>query len=261
MTGSEILGPLLEAATPCVHFVVCPFGGASRSALRSWVSLQRFNVSASVVCYPGRDQRLHEPFMTSIEAFAGQLAQLLARSVRRHPWILVGHSIGAQVAFETCLLLQAQGCAPSGLVLSGCHAPHISPRHRLSQLDDIAFVERLIALGGCPPQLRIDDELRDLYLPLLRADFRVSESYRRALETQRATVRTATLLLYGSADSEAPRDDVEAWDKWLSGPVQLRALPGDHFYMTREPKLFVHEIAQAFQLPVSSPHQTSAYYP
>ncbi|MDC0684459.1 thioesterase II family protein [Sorangium atrum] len=243
---------LSASAQSSPHLILCPFGGASQTAFRSWKALSHVDVSASLVTYPGRDHRLHEPGMKSVQHSASELAHELCAEPPSGQWLLIGHSVGAQIAFEACRLLEQWGRAPAGLVLSACHAPHLIPRRMLSPLDDEGFVEELIRLGGCPAEFRTDPQLREVFMPMLRGDFLASESYRLALDRCTKRLRTPTLLLHGSADDEAREDEVDAWKHWLEGRVELRALAGDHFYITQDPRAFVSEVLRMFRLPSRS---------
>lgn len=252
-TSSRMLRRISSAPTqPSPHLIVCPFGGGSYSAFRGWRALSHLDVSASLVTYPGRDHRLDEPGMRSVQHTASELAHALCAEPPSGQWLLVGHSVGAQIAFEACRLLEPWGRAPAGLVLSACHAPHLVPRRTLSPLDDDGFIEELIRLGGCPVELRTDAQLREVFLPVLRGDFLASESYRLALDGCATRLRTPTLLLHGSSDDEARQDEVEAWKSWLEGRAELRALAGGHFYITQDPRAFVTEVLRMFRLPSRS---------
>lgn len=71
----------------------------------------------------GRDRLRHLEPLRSITQLAALLANELEASVSPDtPLLLAGHSMGAQVAFETCRLLEQRGLAPQGLIISGCHA-------------------------------------------------------------------------------------------------------------------------------------------
>ncbi len=78
-----------------------------------------------------------------------------------------------------------------------------------------------------------------LFLPLLRADFYATE----AITTTRPTsVRRCApaLLLCGSHDREASRQQVDARRQWLShvtGPV---VIDGDHFYPIQQARSFFY---------------------
>jgi thioesterase component of yersiniabactin synthetase len=252
---SVMLRPCLCAADPvALHLVICPFAGASSGAFRSWRGLGEIGAACSLAVYPGRDQRMHEPCAERIDLLAAQLAAEIAAlpPAQRRSLLLAGHSMGAQVAFEACMLLERRGSPPAGLVLSGCHAPHLRARRLLSHLDDRLFVEQLIEMGGLGPELQAEPPLLARFLPLLRADFRATENYRRERVAGHARLFTPTLLLYGSRDGEAWRDEVDAWRVWLADASRPVALAGDHFYVTKRPRAFVGAVLRHFEPILSS---------
>jgi len=82
------------------------------------------------------------------------------------------------------------------------------------------------------------------FLPMLRADFKATESYHRALVPGHERVLTPTLLICGSADDEVLPHEVNAWQPWLALP-QSRApvqMDGDHFYVIDQPRTFISHI-------------------
>lgn len=178
---------------------------------------------------------------------AVRLANELQQSVSPDaPLLLAGHSMGAQVAFETCRLLEQRGHAPHGLIISGCHAPHLHSERRLSHRDDADFIAELIDIGGCSPELRENEELISLFLPLLRADFYATEHYHYDSPDRASPLRTPALLICGSRDREASRQQVDAWRQWLThvtGPVTI---DGDHFYPIQQSHAFFTQIVRHF---------------
>ncbi|MDF0732203.1 thioesterase domain-containing protein [Pseudomonas entomophila] len=238
-----VLRPCLRAEQAEAHLLLCPFAGGSGGAFHGWRGLEHLGLDLTLAIYPGRDQRMHEPCARQVWPLAEQLAEtILALPATDVPLLLAGHSMGAQVAFETCLLLEQAGAPPDGLVLSACHAPHLTGRRLLSHLDDTRFIEQLVAIGGCSETLRQDAALLQVFMPLLRADFQATEGYHRALQPGRPNVRTPTLLLHGSHDAEASADEVAAWAHWLDGPWQQQAVAGDHFYLTQRPRAFASHL-------------------
>lgn len=246
-SSARILRPVLCSpiqASP--QMIVCPFGGASYSTFRSWQALIELDISVSLVIYPGRDHRIQEGCIGNIQRMAHQLADALCAQPPRNKWVLAGHSMGAQIAFETCRLLEQRDQAPAGLVLSACHAPHLGPRRRLSHLNDDDFVEQLFRVGGCPSELRTDTEFRAFFLPMLRSDFIASERYHRVLDEHTSRLNTPALLLYGTSDEEVHRDEVEAWREWLSSHNELHSMVGNHFYIIQRPCTFVSHVSRTF---------------
>ena len=230
MTQSAMCIPLWPARNGnTAHLVMCPFAGGSSSAFRHWQAEQLADCALSLVTWPGRDRLRHLEPLRSITQLAALLANELEASVSPDtPLLLAGHSMGAQVAFETCRLLEQRGLAPQGLIISGCHAPHLHSERRENQ------------------------ELMSLFLPLLRADFYATESYHYDSPDVCPPLRTPALLLCGSHDREASWQQVDAWRQWLShvtGPV---VIDGDHFYPIQQARSFFTQIVRHF------PHAFSA---
>lgn len=238
-----------EASVGDIHLVLCPFAGGSTSAFRSWRDLRPSGWQVWLAVYPGRDQRMHEACAASIDELADQVLMAIdAHRIAHQQLVVAGHSMGAQVAYEVCVRLEQKGPAPLGMVLSGCHAPHLQGRRLISHLEDRAFLEQLVAIGGSAPALLNEPGLWPVFMPMLRADFKATESYWHPQESgSRRRVQTPALLIYGSADQEAWRSEVDAWRSWLSdthGPV---AIAGDHFYATRRPRACLEHIRRRFE--------------
>lgn len=245
---------LVVAPLPDRHpwIVLCPYAGASRSAfatLGSDVALPGLTLSLAV--YPGHDHRMGEPPRTAIAALADALAEELSAlpAQWRSRLILAGHSMGAQVAFETALRLQARNRGPAGLVLSGCQAPHLRGRRLLSGLDDGHFMDELIAIGGSDARLREKPELFSVFLPMLRADFLATESYLRPLQdaVMGARAGVPTLLIHGSYDAEASPEEVLAWGPWIAPDFVSVRITGDHFYVTQRIHAFTAVILNFYR--------------
>jgi surfactin synthase thioesterase subunit len=147
---------------------------------------------------------------------------------------LVGHSMGALVAFELAReLRRRQWAMPAGLILSGARAPQFlrddEPpwRHDLptEQLLDV-----LRSLGGTPPEVLDSPELIDLVLPALRADFKICETYRYISEPP---LSASLMVLFGEEDEEVRPDHVAAWRLHTTGEFSVRGFLGDHFFIDR----------------------------
>ena len=250
MSTSSLLTPLVDSPSGPFHLIMCPAAGGSSSAFQTWRALAPAAQlpSLTLVTYPGRDRLRHRPPAQSIEALADTLADTLGGLNQRMPLVMAGHSMGAQVAFETCARLRGSAHAPQSLVISGCHAPHKRGRRQLRTLNDSAFIEQLADIGGCSAALLKAPELMALFMPLLRADFHATETYHRELPTPDAKLHLPTLLLCGRQDREATPEDVAAWQTWLPLADTPAVLEGDHFYPLQRPSAFLHRVVQHFSL-------------
>ncbi|MFF1508645.1 thioesterase II family protein [Streptomyces sp. NPDC058326] len=204
-----------------------PHGGSDGSVFRSWRSGVGPGIEVVPVQLPGRGIRLEEPAETSVVRLGERLTGPVARRAGDLPYVLFGHSMGALLAYELGLALQDGPRPPAAVVVSGSVPPHLPRRApAMHLLPDEEFRVRLGALGGIPPELLAEDEWRELFLPLLRADFEAAETYRTG-STLSAGVRL--IALGGADDPAAPPAEVERWRE-LGTDVTVRVLPGDHFF-------------------------------
>lgn len=142
-------------------------------------------------------------------------------------YYLYGHSMGGLMAFLVCRKLQERKIKlPKKLIISGRKAPEFIRIEKLSELSDELFLESLIPLGGIPSELLQNKEVLDFFLPIIKHDFRILESYQ---YESAATLDIPIDIFYGS--SEAEESEMAGWHKETTGNVNITRLKGNHFFI------------------------------
>jgi len=183
-----------------------------------------------------------EPPFTRLPPLIQALAQALFPLLDK-PFAFFGHSLGALVSFELARQLRRQyAVQPVRLFISADRAPQIpyrdSPIHSLPEGE---FLVELRRLNGTPREVLEDEELGQIMLPLLRADFAVYETY---------GYRTEPLLncpisaFGGLQDHRVSRGDLEAWREQTSVSFSLRMFPGDHFFLNTTQPVLLRVLSQ-----------------
>ncbi|HEX3482642.1 MAG TPA: alpha/beta fold hydrolase [Kofleriaceae bacterium] len=220
--GAWFPGRLADAA---MRVFCLPHAGGSASAYRAWSGDAELAIQP--VQPPGREGRFREPAYTRMSDYVADLADAIAPLVER-PYGLLGHSLGALVAFELARALRDRGrAAPRRLLVSGCPGPRM-PRRQLHDLPEPALIAALQRMGGLAPEVLANRDLLDLVLPIVRADFEVADRYGYAPGPLLSCPITA---LVGTDDPVASAADAAAWADETSGPFRLHELPGDHFFL------------------------------
>jgi medium-chain acyl-[acyl-carrier-protein] hydrolase len=227
---------------PRVRLFCLPYAGGGAIIFRGWSEALPAEVEVCPIQLPGREQRFRERPITDIAA----MVEVLAPALWDHldvPFAFFGHSMGASIAYETARRLLTQGRRPPQVLLvSGRQAPHLLPvRPPIHHLPDDALVKKIRELNGTPSEVLEHPELVQCLMPLLRADFKLAETYR---ELDGPRLACPVVAFGGWEDDQVPPEQVKAWRESTSGPFTLHMLSGDHFFVTSEREHLLGLIAE-----------------
>ncbi|MFE9674358.1 thioesterase II family protein [Streptomyces sp. NPDC006259] len=208
----------------------CPHAGGAASFFAPFVRHFPAGFDLSAVQYPGRQERLDEPLVPTVESLADHLLPILRQfATAPVPLVIFGHSMGASVAFETALRLAAEEpVAPCRLVVSGRSAPSV-PRVHAYATTDREILDDLARLGGTQAQFVNDPEIMEVFLPSLRNDYGAVARYRPSGE---AVLDAPLLCLTGEQDPRVSPEEAAAWKTHTSAEFRLESFPGGHFFLS-----------------------------
>ncbi|MBP2473455.1 surfactin synthase thioesterase subunit [Crossiella equi] len=205
-----------------------PHAGGTASAYRLWPPLLPAGVEMLAVQYPGREERFSETLLTNMDDLVEELVAGIRAELDR-PFVFFGHSMGAAVAYETALALHRLGLpAPQRLVVSGKEAPEHVEFGEVHLRTDDGLVEQLVGLGGTGTAVLEHPELRELLLPIVRADYQLIETYR---PSPGPVLSCPVTAFVGDEDPELTVDQARDWNKVTTGEFDLQVFSGDHFYL------------------------------
>jgi medium-chain acyl-[acyl-carrier-protein] hydrolase len=153
-----------------------PYAGGSAEVYRSWQRWFPEQVDVCLMHLPGRGKRMNEPAFTHVAPLAKAIVDRIADEISV-PYAFYGHSMGATIAFEVAREFARRRCnGPRHLFVSGKRAPQW-PRTepQTFHLPHDEFVAALKRLNGTPTEILDNPELMELFIGVLRADFRWSK--------------------------------------------------------------------------------------
>lgn len=209
-----------------------PYAGAGASIYHNWQSKLSPKFEVCAIQLPGRETRLREPLFTELSPLVETLAKALLPYLDL-PFIFFGHSMGALISFEVARLLSRKySKSPKHLFVSGRRAPHVIKSGQLiHQLPDCLFIEKLRRYNGTPEAVLQNSELLSLFLPILRADFTINDTY---IYTEDKPLDCPISAFGGLQDLGVSTDDITAWHYHTSSNFSMHMFPGDHFFLKNE---------------------------
>lgn len=199
-----------------LRLVCLPHAGGAATAFRGWADTLPSWIELVCVQYPGRHDRLGEPFTTDVPTLVDEIvADLPAKPMMA----LFGHSMGATIAFEV-----ARRMPPVHLFLS---APG-TDREPLDFSTDHQLVAEVKRLGGAGAMLLEHPEIRRLALPAIRNDLKILAAHKIA---DGPPLDCPITVLLGDGDHTCSAEEAKRWAQRTSGEFGLRVYPGGHHYL------------------------------
>jgi surfactin synthase thioesterase subunit len=212
--------------------------GGGTVPYRRWPLSLPPDVEVCAVCLPGREDRMREAAHLHMDPLVDELMAAMVPWLDR-PFALFGHSLGGLVAYELARRLRVKGGAqPTRLVVSACRPP-IGPRPGppLRHLPDDLFIAALNDRYSAIPAMVMDrPELLAIFIPVLRADISVLETYQPSPGPPLDCPITA---FGGRSDRTLTVEDLLRWETLTEGGFDHHLLDGDHFYLHGEPGPFL----------------------
>lgn len=206
-----------------------PHAGGNAALYRGWREQLPPEIALNLVCYPGRLDRLHHPIPDTLPELVDAMVQAISPLLSER-WALFGHSMGAVVAHELVLALQRKGLpAPQLLAVSAREAPQFHLPGTLHQQQDQALCEELLRMEGTDPALLAMAEIQEIILPMMRADYRLIETWQLSSD-QPLSCPIAAFV--GNRDPELNISQAQGWADWTTASFTLDVFEGGHFYFS-----------------------------
>lgn len=224
-----------------LRLICFPYAGGSASTYISWANHLPENVELIAVQPPGRSTRMFEPPYDEMSPLVDSLLVPFSNILDR-PYIIYGHSLGSRVAFELMVQCQKAGLRlPAHFIASGSRAPFIPVREKqIYNLPELEFFSELEKLNGTPKEVLQNEELMKLCLPLLRADFKLADTYC----SPKTKINSPVTVLGGSNDEGISHDDLQSWEQLFNNSADVHIIPGDHFFVESNKSQVLQKVNQ-----------------
>lgn len=231
-----------------LRLLCIPYAGGGALSFRPWEALLPAHVEAYAVQLPGREDRIHEPPLDAWPAMMSALVEAISPLPFMRTAVF-GHSLGAVIALELARWMHRDQPGHlvhlfvSGRPWPGTTAPEDRAVHELlADGSDEALLQELDRRYGSMSTNLAHPEIRELGMPVLRADLRLLAAHRYA---PAPPLECALTVFAGTRDHTTPIASLEGWCSETHGATAIRMLEGQHFFLESHRDPLVAEIVGA----------------
>jgi medium-chain acyl-[acyl-carrier-protein] hydrolase len=236
-----------------------PYAGGSAAIFNRWkpfLHAAHPGIELIPVEPAGRGKRMHDPLYSGLEEAVDDLYQTVVAAMGDCPYAFFGHSLGAMMSYELAQKMRRESLRPPlHLFFSGRGAPNVVRRfYDYHLMEETEFRQKVLQLGGTPPEFFDHPELTQLFLPVLRNDFRLAETDL----TQREIVPfdCDITVMMGKEDKEITAEQTDAWKFHTTGNCPVLYFNGDHFFLHQETRGITEWIGNTLRVNRSHPDRT-----
>lgn len=225
-----------------------PFAGGGASAYNSWIQKMKDKVTVCPIQLPGREDRIMEKPYNNMTDMLDELEETIWEYIRG-PYAFWGHSMGGKIAYALEKRMEKRGKTAQCFLVSGSRIPSIPEPNPIYHLPDDEFKKALERFEGTPKEILENQELLDFFLPMLRADFTMDETY---YDKDLTVLRSPIEAFGGRKDREADEETMKEWGKYTERAFHCHMFEGGHFYIREQEEAVLLEIQKCL---LGAPHE------
>lgn len=222
-----------------------PYAGGSSMIYNDWKPYLNSEIELIPVELAGRGKRINEPLYVDIKEAIEDVYRIVRPQLNGSQYALFGHSMGGMISYQLYQKLRVEKYQlPIHVFFSGRSAPHVerTDEKKYHLLNEEDFKEEVINLGGTPPDFFDHPELLELFLPLLRNDFKLAET---DYYNDEIHPLNSNISVFLGKDEDLTTEQCDGWKRHTKNLCSIHYLNGGHFFLHDETEPIVRLINNA----------------
>ncbi|NLN64426.1 MAG: thioesterase [Clostridiaceae bacterium] len=207
-----------------------PYAGGSAGIYSKWNGHISKFIEVCPVELPGRGKRFSEPLCNSIKQMVDDVFKGIRVCIATQPYAIFGYSMGSLIAYEVIRKVERYGYpSPLHAFFAAKQAPHMNrEKKNFHLLEQKAFLAEIMKLGGTPKELLENEELVNIAVEILRADYQAVETYDHNKINNKINCNVS--VFYGEEDSY-PYECIQEWASLTRRDSRFFGFSGGHFFI------------------------------
>jgi medium-chain acyl-[acyl-carrier-protein] hydrolase len=215
-----------------INLFCISYAGSSALTYLKWKQYLEPEIELYPLELAGRGNRTRDGFYKDFNAALDDLYHLVKKRIDDTPYAFYGHSMGAILAYEMVCRLRREGHRELvHLFISGRKAPHYPTTDNYTyNLPDNEFQKAIMNLGGTDRAVFSNPELLEIFLPVLRADYKILATY----QYQELSIPLDCNITVFNGDDDLTNDEIQQWKPYTKGKFGVYTFSGGHFFIHKK---------------------------
>ncbi len=211
-----------------------PYAGGGAGSFSKWRKYLHPEIELIPVELAGRGSRMREPLYRDAYEAIEDVFQHIKGETGKGPYAIFGHSMGSMIGYYVIRKIRDNHLpGPLHAFFSGREAPHIKreDKKKYHLMSDADFQQEIIDLGGTPPEFFEHPELVEVFLPVLKNDFKIAEC---GVEDTGIQPLDIDITIFLGRDEDLSADECDGWKYHTKKYCTTHYFPGGHFFLQEE---------------------------
>lgn len=226
-----------------------PYAGGSSAIFNTWKNYIRPDIEIRAIELAGRGKRIHEAHYNDFNEVIDDVFSLIIDEIKDNSdYAFFGHSMGGKIAYELTQEILSKGLnCPKHIFFSGRGAPYVlgKDEKEYHKLPDEEFKQEILNLGGTPKEFFEHPELLEVFLPLLKTDFKLAA---REITGKVINPLPCDITVFLGKEEDLIPEQIDSWKKYTSENCTIHYFNGGHFFINEKVKEVVGKINNTVQL-------------
>lgn len=224
-----------------VDLYIFPHAGANIHCYYEFCRNLDSTIKPNILQLPGRGISDSKELILDMRSLISKILNAIKHELIK-PYMFFGHSLGGIISFALYNEIRINSLrVPDVLLISGVDDPEsFSDNHlETTEMTDDEIVAYLMELGSDNKVIFSDKQMCDLFMPIIRADFQLAQSYNYVPEKNNLIDGKTQLVYFYSADDEkVSSHSIKGWGQQCESIKNFVVIPtaGDHMYIQSNPE-------------------------
>ncbi|EDK33777.1 thioesterase II family protein [Clostridium kluyveri] len=218
-----------------------PYAGGSAIIYTRWKKYLNSSIELCPIELAGRGIRSSEPPFSDLKQVVEDVYSQIYYQINGGPYVLFGHSMGSLIVFELYHKIKNQNrSTPLHIFFSGRNAPNINKNTEFYKMSDIDFKKEILKYNAIPDIVFDNEIIYRYFMPILRADYRVIDSYKYIPKKMKISCQVT--VLNGLDDVDIKFSELDKWNDLVQEECTFCNFSGGHFFINERMKEVVEVI-------------------